>query len=112
MHHPESQPPRKHEALVQADKIHIFRDKNEDGKRPGDKEFIVGSGAGINQHSGLNQSPSNIGKLSAGCLVGQNDDEHKKFMKILRGDPRFIANHGYKFMTTVIAGDDLDKKVP
>lgn len=112
MHHPESQPPRKHKALVQADKIHIFRDKNKDGIRPGDKEFIVGSGAGINQHSGLNQSPSNIGKLSAGCLVGQNDDEHKKFMKLLEGDPRFIANHGYKFMTTVIAGDDLDKKVP
>ena len=112
IHHPELSPPRRHEALVQAAKIHIFRDKNKDGIRPGDKEFIVGSGAGINQHSGLNQSPSDIGRLSAGCLVGQDDAEHKKFMKVLHGDPRFVANNGYRFMTAVIAGDDLDKKVP
>jgi hypothetical protein len=111
-HHPELQAPRKHEALIQADKIHIFRDKNKDGIRPGDKESIVGSATGINQHSGLNQSPSNIGRVSAGCLVGQDGDEHKKFMTVVKADRRFIANHGYKFMTTIIAGDDLDKKVP
>lgn len=111
-HHPELSPPRKHEALVQVGKITIFRDKNKDGIRPGDKQFTVGSGAGINQHSGLNQSAADIGKMSAGCLVGQNDAEHKKFMKVLRGDPRFVANNGYRFMTAVIAGDDLDKKVP
>jgi hypothetical protein len=111
-HHPELVPPRRHEALVQAAKIHIFRDANKDGIRPGDKELIVDAGAGINQHSGLNQSPQDIGKLSAGCLVGQDDAEHKKFMKVLRGDPRFVANNGYRFMTAVIAGDDLDKKVP
>ena len=111
-HHAEASPPRKHKALVQADKIHIFRDKNKDGFRTGDKESIVGPGTAINQHSGLGQSPSNIGKSSAGCLVGQNDAEHKKFMKLLEGDPRFMANHGYKFMTTIIAGDDLDRKVP
>ena len=112
IHHPELKAPRRHEALVQAATIQIFRDKNKDGIRPGDKETSVGSGAGINQHSGLNQPPGDIGKLSAGCLVGQDDAQHKKFMKVLHGDPRFIANNGYRFMTTVIAGDDLDKKVP
>jgi hypothetical protein len=112
VHHPEAKAPRRHEALVQAGNVSIFRDKNKDGIRPGDKQFTVGSGAGINQHSGLNQPAGDIGKLSAGCLVGQNDAEHKKFMKVLRGDPRFVANSSYKFMTAVIAGDDLDKKVP
>lgn len=111
-HHPEAKAPRRHEALVQVANIQIFRDRNEDGIRPGDKEFKVGAGAGINQHSGLNQPASDIGKLSAGCLVGQNDAEHKKFMKVVKGDPRFVVNHGYKFITTVIAGDDLDAKVP
>lgn len=112
IHHPELTAPRRHEALVQVANVKIFRDKNKDGIRPGDKQFTVGSGAGINQHSGLNQPAGDIGKLSAGCLVGQNDAEHKKFMKVLRGDPRFVVNNHYKFMTTVIAGDDLDKKVP
>lgn len=111
-HHPEAKAPRRHEALVQSATITVFRDKNKDGIRPGDKEVKAGSGSGINQHSGFNQSPSDIGKLSAGCLVGQNDAEHKKFMKIVKTDPRFLANHGYRFITTVIAGDDLDKLVP
>jgi hypothetical protein len=112
IHHPELTAPRRHEALVQAGNISIFRDKNKDGIRPGDKQVTVGSGAGINQHSGLNQPAGDIGKLSAGCLVGQNDAEHKKFMKVVRAEPRFLVNHGYKFMTTIIAGDDLDKQVP
>ncbi|SDO88675.1 hypothetical protein SAMN04489867_0858 [Pedococcus dokdonensis] len=111
-HHPELTAPRKHEALVQSATIKVFRDKNKDGIRPGDKQFNAGSGSGINQHSGHNQSPADIGKMSAGCLVGQNDAEHKKFMKIVKTDPRFAANHGYRFITTVIAGDDLDKVVP
>ena len=112
IHHPELTAPRRHEALVQVGNISIFRDKNKDGIRPGDKQFTVGSGAGINQHSGLNQPAADIGRLSAGCLVGQNDAEHKKFMKVARSDPRFTVNNNYKFITTIIAGDDLDKRVP
>jgi hypothetical protein len=111
-HHPEAQPPRKHEALVQARTVQVFRDKNKDGIRPGDKLENASSGSGINQHSGHNQSPGDIGQMSAGCLVGQDDAAHKKFMKIVKGDPRFKANNGYLFMTAVIAGDDLDKVVP
>jgi hypothetical protein len=111
-HHPELSPPRRHEALVQAGNVSIFRDKNKDGIRPGDRQFTVGPAAGVNQHSGLDQSPSNIGKISAGCLVGQASAEHRAFMTLVKKDPRFAANHGYVYMTAVLAGDDLAAKVP
>lgn len=110
-HHPDKKPPRRHEALVQQEPITVFRDKNKDGIRPGD---ATDKGVfGINQHSGLNQSEKTIGLLSAGCLVGRDDAEHKAFMKLIKTDPRFRhAIKGYTYMTTVIAGDDLAKKVP
>lgn len=111
MHHANLKPPRKHEALVQAANITVFRDKNKDGFRTGDPTQ-VSSGLGINQHSGLNASASSIGKSSAGCLVARRDADHKKFMAQVKKDPRYLANNGYLFITTIIGGDDLDKKVP
>lgn len=103
--------PNRHEALVQKGRLPVHRDKNKDGKRTGD--FIdVGDSFGINQHSGFNASPDNIGKASAGCLVGQNHEEHKQFMALVKTDPRFKkASRAYVFMTTVIAGDDLKRLV-
>jgi hypothetical protein len=111
-HHPSAKPPRKHEALVQAANIRVFRDKNKDGSRKGDA-VALGSGMGINQHSGLNASVASIGKVSAGCLVARSDADHKLFMKLVKKDPRFaVASKGYLFISTIIAGDDLAKKVP
>jgi hypothetical protein len=100
-----------HEALVQVGDVTVFRDLNKDFKRTGDKTD-VGSSFGINQHSGHNQSVGNIGRASAGCLVGRTDKGHKEFMKTIKTDLRFDASNGYKFMTTVIGGDDLQNKVP
>jgi peptidoglycan hydrolase-like protein with peptidoglycan-binding domain len=103
--------PTAHEALVQVANVAVFRDLNQDGKRTGDK-IDVGSAFGINQHSGHNASPDNIGKASAGCLVGRSTDEHKQFMKLIKTDPRFKeASNGYRYMSTVIAGDDLKNKI-
>lgn len=99
------------EALVQAGRISVFRDKNMDGLRTGDAEF-VGSGFGINQHGTLGaKGPKTIGKWSAGCLVARQPADHHRFMDLVKLDPRYVANHGYRFMTAVIAGDDLDAKV-
>jgi peptidoglycan hydrolase-like protein with peptidoglycan-binding domain len=100
-----------HEALVQRADITVYRDLNKDFKRIGDQTDI-GSSFGINQHSGHNQAVENIGRASAGCLVGRTDQGHKEFMKIIKTDLRYEANNGYKFMTTVIGGDDLQNKVP
>jgi hypothetical protein len=99
--------PSRHEALVQVGELSVHRDLNKDGKRTGDR-IDVGSGFAINQHSGHNASANNIGQASAGCLVGRSHDEHKEFMKLVKTDPRFKkATNGYKFVSTVIAGDDL-----
>ena len=109
IHHAAS--PSRHEALVQVGIISVHRDLNKDGKRIGDA-IDVGSGFAINQHSGHNADANNIGKASAGCLVGRSHDEHKEFMKLVKTDPRFKkALNGYKYISTVIAGDDLKDKI-
>ena len=103
--------PGAHEALVQVGDLTVCRDLNGDGRRTGDRIF-VGSGFGINQHSGHNQAVGNIGKASAGCLVGRTDAEHREFMQLVKTDPRYSeASHGYRFVSTIIAGDDLKAKV-
>jgi hypothetical protein len=100
-----------HEALVQVNAIAVHRDLNKDGKRAGDR-IDVGSGFGINQHSGHNANVNDIGRTSAGCLVGRSHEEHKEFMRLVKTDPRFRrASKGYTYITTVIAGDDLKKRV-
>lgn len=103
--------PLRHEALVQVGVLSVHRDLNKDGKRTGDA-IDVGSGFAINQHSGHDAPVGNIGKASAGCLVGRKHDEHKEFMKIVKTDARYKkALSGYKFISTIIAGDDLKNKI-
>lgn len=103
--------PTAHEALVQVGVISVFRDLNKDGKRTGDR-IDVGSSFFVNQHSGHNAPAGNIGKASAGCLVGRSHDEHRGFMKLVKTDPRYKkASNGYKFVSTIIAGDDLKAKI-
>lgn len=97
--------PSAHEALVQVDSITVFRDLNKDFRRQGDQtQTGIFS---INQHWGFNYSPDDIRDASAGCLVGRTKTGHREFMKIVKGDARFIANNGYKFITTVIDGRTL-----
>lgn len=103
--------PSRHEALVQVDVITVHRDLNKDFKRTGDKTD-VGSGFAVNQHKGFNMPVGDIGKASAGCLVGRTNKGHEEFMALVKTDPRYKeATKGYKFMTTVIAGDDLKKTI-
>lgn len=94
-----------HPALVQVSPITGYRDKNEDFKRDGDT-VVVGN-FGINQHRGNN---ANVVSLSsAGCLVGQTHAGHDQFMQMVKEDPRYVLNHGYRFMTTVISGHELSQ---
>jgi putative peptidoglycan binding protein len=91
-------------ALVQCAEISGYRDRNEDGSRTGDL-FVTGDNFGVNQHHGWDMAF--IDNASAGCLVGQSIEDHKKFMDVLRTDKRYQANNSYIFYTTVIAGDRL-----
>ncbi|KGN36794.1 peptidoglycan-binding protein [Knoellia subterranea] len=108
-HKASQSPPTRHEALVQVGNITIHRDKNKDGKRVDaqgreDKKF-TGDGFGINQHNGHDNPVDNVGKTSAGCLVGRSVAEHKEFMALVKTDPRFRATKGYVYLTTVLNGD-------
>ena len=74
---------RGQDALVQCGSLKVFRDKNEDGSRKGD-EIDVGCDFGLNQHT-TNNAPVNVGRWSAGCLVGRYPETHNdKFMPICR----------------------------
>jgi peptidoglycan hydrolase-like protein with peptidoglycan-binding domain len=88
-----------HEALVQAAPVDIYRDTNKDFKRDGP---IYTGMFGIDQHWGYDQQK--VGKASAGCLVGEMRKEHRAFMALIKTDPRYQANNGYKFVTTIIRG--------
>lgn len=99
--HGNSQP---HEALVQSGgMVKVHRDFNKDGFRTGDK--IHEGYYGINQHWGYDQSE--VGRASAGCLVGQSRQGHREFMNIIKGDARYKQNSSYVFWTTVLDGSKL-----
>jgi hypothetical protein len=95
-----------HEALVQTANITVHRDFNADFQRWGDATFT--GTFGINQHWGYDMPRTDIGKASAGCLVGRTKAGHREFMQLVRGDARYRASQGYRFMTTVLDGTTLE----
>ena len=97
-----------HEALVQVAPITVCRDANKDFKR--DHDAQVFGMFGINQHWGFDVPKENIGKASAGCLVGRSKDEHRTFMSLLKEDARYKANKGYRFMTAILPAAALDEQ--
>ena len=97
--------PSGHEALVQTAPITVFRDLNEDYERTGDQRF---EGLfGVNQHWGFDLPKSDVGRASAGCLVGRTKAGHRAFMALCRDDPRYRANNSYRFMSTVLPAADV-----
>jgi peptidoglycan hydrolase-like protein with peptidoglycan-binding domain len=92
-----------HEALIQVAPIDVYRDLNKDFKREG---RVYTGIFGVNQHWGYDAPKNNLGNTSAGCLVGRTKAGHREFMALIKSDPRFAANHSYKFMTAVMAGSD------
>jgi peptidoglycan hydrolase-like protein with peptidoglycan-binding domain len=92
-----------HEALIQCAPIDVYRDSKKDFKREGP---IYTGIFGVNQHWGYDQPKDDVGTASAGCLVGEKRDGHRAFMAVIKSDPRFRANNGYKFMAAVIPGHE------
>jgi peptidoglycan hydrolase-like protein with peptidoglycan-binding domain len=92
-----------HEALIQCAPIDVYRDSKKDFKREGPTFTGI---FGINQHWGYDQPKDDVGTASAGCLVGEKRDGHRAFMAVVKSDPRFRANNGYKFMTAVVPGHE------
>lgn len=105
VHHPNG--PSAHEALVQAEPISVYRDLNKDFQRPGDP---IDTGLfAINQHWGYDASKGDLGRTSAGCLVGRTRTGHRQFMSIVKDDPRYKVNRGYRFLTAVMPGEEVLK---
>lgn len=98
MHH--AGKPNEQEALVQAGTLMITRDRTKEGKRSGPLEK-AGSGCGINQHNGSGMV-GEVGKASAGCLVGQSVDGHREFMALVKSDPRYLKDKNYLFHTAIL----------
>jgi hypothetical protein len=92
--------PSGHEALVQTAPIRVFRDLNRDFERTGDQVFA--GLFGVNQHWGFDLPKSDIGRASAGCLVGRTKAGHRAFMALCRADPRYTASNSYRFLTSVL----------
>jgi Patatin-like phospholipase len=89
--------------LAQVVAVSVYRDRNKDGFRRGDA-IDIGL-FGINQHWGYDIAV--VDNASAGCLVGQSQSSHTDFMTLVKQDRRYQLNNQYRFMTTIIAGDDL-----
>ena len=102
IHHPGKS--TAHEALVQSAPITIFRDTNKTFRREG--RTYTGLFA-INQHWGYNAPKGDLGNTSAGCLVGRLEDGHRQFMSMIKSDPRYEANTGYRFMSAVLSAQDI-----
>jgi hypothetical protein len=94
-----------HEALVQVAPITVHRDLNKDGIRTGDK-IDVGN-FGINQHWGYNLPLNDVGKASAGCLVGRSRFEHRLFMQLVKSDSRYRNSREFLFGTAIIDASKL-----
>jgi hypothetical protein len=80
--------------------ITVFRDLNKDFSSAGDR---TDTGVfGINQHWVFDVSAGDIGKASAGCLVGRTRSSNRQFVSLVKSDPRFVAGRGYLFTTAVL----------
>lgn len=90
-------------ALQQNGPIIVCRDLNKDGQRDGDRRHIVMST--VNQHTtSMSYTGNEVGKWSAGCLVGKSYSGHMDFMETIRKDARYVSNKAYQFITTVLDG--------
>jgi hypothetical protein len=81
-----------HDALVQTRPVSVVGEQAE----PAIGLF------GIDQHCGEDLAQDGMGRASAGGLVGRSKSGHREFMAMLRGDARYLACKGYRFLSTLL----------
>ncbi len=91
-----------HPALVQCAPMLVHRDRNRDFKRTGDALMPA---RGINHHGTRpGYLAKAVGMFSLGCSVRLHWKEHLEFIELLRTDPRYVANPGFRFSATYLDG--------
>lgn len=89
-----------YQALVQTGgACRVWRDRAKTYKRG---QGMQTGWFGINRHHGGNASRTDIGGHSAGCLVTRLVSHHEESMRIVKADPRYLANKKFVFGTCVM----------
>lgn len=97
-----------HEALRQVSPINGTRDPNMTFKR--DPRYPVYGMFGVHHHWGYDLDHEDLGRSSAGCLVGRSTKQHVKFINMLKQDARYVGNNTYRFMASVLDASFLKNK--
>src|SRR5262249_9955618 len=81
-------------------RVRVCRDGNRDYRRDGDARDA--GFFGINQHHGYDLPKDDLGRSSAGCLVGRTIAGHRAFIQLVKSDVRYRADHRFVFTATVL----------
>ena len=94
-----------HEALIQVAPIPVFRDYFRHYRREGAVDVGL---FGINQHWGYDLPRDDLGRSSAGCLVGRARDGHREFMRLVKSDRRYLADRkSFRFPTVILPASEV-----
>jgi hypothetical protein len=88
-------------ALVEVEPVRGTRDDNEDYSRTGDA--AAEGNFGVHHHGGYDYPRDDMGRSSAGCLVGRSVQGHARFMALIDGDPRQKADPARLWRATVLS---------
>lgn len=80
----------------------VHRDRNRDFKRTGD---ALAPAWGINHHGTRpGYVAKAVGMFSMGCTVRLHWKEHLEFIELLKTDPRYVADAGFRFSISYLDG--------
>lgn len=96
-------------AWMQAGELAVQRDSKQTFKRYG--PIYRGSDFGIHNHQDYGYPRNDEGRSSAGCWVTWQQSDHDKFIALSRGDARFRASNGYRFLGNLLLHADLPSVV-
>lgn len=93
-----------YEALLQEAPLYGTRDSAEDFQRAGPTVHEL---VGAHHHWGYDYPRDNVSNSAAGCQVGETRSGHLEFIRLLKQDPRYQADHNFMWTSTVLTADQV-----